>query len=174
MRSAMSATITPSSSLFARAERGVVRGRFTSVAGRKRCPWSSVSQVSVPREVDFNGMLIPHQHHALLFESDAGEHVVVHFSIDDHGRSEVRWESLEEFVGDSRIDMVRRVPQPVGVKSLAVSEVFRRAQALTPGDYDLMRNNSEHFVTECLTGRRSSEEVDAFEDMFLPGACLGR
>lgn len=130
--------------------------------------WTRVRHIRVPREVEYQGLLIPHQHHGLLFEDErTGQYDIVHmvapYSESDPAR--IEHVSETEFSGESAISVVPCWP---GRKELPVHEVYRRAlllEAKRRDCFDFVDNNSEHFVTECLYGCRMSHERDSLSEL---------
>merc|ERR1711879_176927 len=137
--------------------------------------WSSVKLIAVPKEEEFDGMLIPHQHHGLLFEnSKTDEYEIVHFTVNSRGKGVVRHASLADFVGESSVEMVKEVSRSEEHAAFGPTEAYRRACNMRPQPFDFWRNNSEHFATEVLYGCKASSEADLLEELFLPSAFIGR
>jgi hypothetical protein len=95
-----------------------------------------------------------YSHHAI----DLGDGSVIHYAGDgtDKSRPVVRRDSLDHFARGATVSV-----RAYGSRLGADEAVARAESMLGRADYDLSRNNCEHFVSWCITGVRSSQQVEA-------------
>lgn len=99
---------------------------------------------------------IPYEHHGIYI----GKRKVIHYSGFSNGLGskpdgEICEASVKEFESGEGSQVVRYT------RSFAPEEVLRRAHScLGECDYNLVRNNCEHFAVWCKTGRLVSHQCD--------------
>jgi hypothetical protein len=104
-------------------------------------------------------------HHGIY----VGRHHVIHYSglstrLTEKGQARIVSTTLEEFAGESTIEMVEYKPPPptfsrdeiVANAKEKLAESERLAESKR---YNVFLNNCEHFATWCMTGKPISKQV---------------
>lgn len=92
-------------------------------------------------------------HHGI----DMGDGWAIHFASADGTKigALIRWVTIEDFAAKSDVKV-----QSYGVRFDAQQASERAWSMLGQSGYDLFANNCEHFATWCVTGERSSAQVE--------------
>jgi hypothetical protein len=96
----------------------------------------------------------PHDHHGI----DLGDGTVIHYHAPNGTKSDslVRLTTLDTFAKGGAVEI-----RAYGIQPDSGAVVARARSMLGQSGYDLVFNNCEHFATWCVTGERSSAQVEA-------------
>lgn len=121
--------------------------------------WVEVKHVQLRKVVNILGFDLEVDHHGLVLCSKDRE-VVVHYAKDPGSlKGKVVVESLAGFSGKTSVTTPRY--NTIAPNKLPVAEVAERALSrVGEENYDVLQNNSEHFVTSALYGTAKSWQAE--------------
>ena len=125
----------------------------------------SIDHISVSRM--FQGF--PYSHHGLRLTYDDGSTEILHYGGQPGAVGGVIGRVSEEnFIGGPEFQLHTHQPDPAsGNTRLTDQEIRTRAyNRIGENRYDLINNNCEHFVNDCLYGRSFSNQVSGYMNLF--------
>jgi hypothetical protein len=103
---------------------------------------------------------VVYYHHGIYI----GRRQVIHYSglsnnLIDKGQALIVRTPLQEFAGESEIEMVEYTPPPALFSKEKIVERAKKRVGEGKGLYHVIKNNCEHFATWCVTDKRDSKQI---------------